>query len=82
MSQKQWYQGEEPLFVLLWTAGLSHTVKDREELTTSQGSSEPLRELGGGQWARREVQGKEMGKRPGGKGEREQSAADFRVSRE
>lgn len=43
-----------------------------EELTTSQGSPEPLREPGGGQWARREVQGKEMGKRLGIKGEREQ----------
>jgi len=64
LSLKQWYQGKEPLFVLLWIAGLSHAVKNREELTVSQGSSEHLRKLGGGQggkcrvrrWARGQEQ--------------------------
>ena len=36
MSPKQQYQGKEPLFVLLWTAGLNHAVKNRGELTVSR----------------------------------------------
>lgn len=63
LSPKQWYQGKEPLFVLLWTAGLSHAV-NRGELTVSQGSSESLRKLGGGQGGkcrvRRWARGKEQ----------------------
>lgn len=64
LSPKQRYQGKEPLFVLLWIAGLSHAMKNKAGLTVSQGSSERLRKLGGGQggkcrvrrWARGQEQ--------------------------
>ena len=36
LSPKQQYQGKEPLFVLLWTAGLNHAVKNGGELTVSR----------------------------------------------